>query len=55
MSYAGKTILTAETTISVSTDPSFRFYFVPHERGLLEAKVVDSTDKEFTKSVEVRL
>jgi sulfur-oxidizing protein SoxY len=46
-------IMTAETGISISEDPSFRFFFKPQKGGELKAEVVDSTGKEWTKSFKV--
>lgn len=46
-------IMTAETGISISEDPSFRFYFKPHTGGELRAEVVDSQGKEWRQSFNV--
>jgi len=53
VTYDGKPILTAETTIADSSDPSFRFFFVPQGPGTLKAEVKDSRGQAFAKSVEV--
>jgi sulfur-oxidizing protein SoxY len=53
VSYDGKPILTAETTIANSSDPSFRFFFVPPGPGTLKAEVKDSRGQTFAKSLEV--
>ncbi len=43
-----KLIMTAETGISISEDPSFRFFFRPQAGGELKADVVDSKGLEWT-------
>ena len=44
----GRAVFSAETDISISADPSFRFYFVPSLEGELVATVGDNTGKTFT-------
>jgi sulfur-oxidizing protein SoxY len=53
VTYDGKPILTAETTIASSSDPNFRFFFVPSGPGTLKAEVKDSRGQAFAQSVEV--
>ena len=53
VTYDGKPILTAETTIADSSDPNFRFFFVPPGPGTLKAEVKDSRGQAFAKSLEV--
>jgi sulfur-oxidizing protein SoxY len=53
VTYDGKAILTAETTIAGSSDPSFRFFFVPSGPGMLKAEVKDSRGQVFAKSLDV--
>jgi len=36
-------ILTAKTDIAISSDPNFRFYFVPETSGTLKAEISDTT------------
>lgn len=48
VSYDGQPVLTAETDISISEDPSFRFYFVPDGEGELRAEVIDNKEQRFT-------
>ncbi len=36
-------ILTAKTDIAISTDPNFRFYFVPTQKGELKAEFTDTS------------
>jgi sulfur-oxidizing protein SoxY len=53
VSYDGKPVLTAETTIANSSDPNFRFFFVPTGPGTLTAEIKDSRGQTFAKSLEV--
>ncbi len=46
-------IMTAETGISISEDPSFRFFFKPTGEGELRADVVDSKGMEWTHSFKI--
>jgi sulfur-oxidizing protein SoxY len=38
-----KPILTAKTDIAISSDPNFRFYFVPDKAGVLKAEITDTS------------
>jgi sulfur-oxidizing protein SoxY len=49
VSYEGKPVLTVKTTIAMSEDPDFRFYFLPHGPG----SVKDSRGGSWSRSVEV--
>ncbi len=42
VSFNDKPILTAKTDIAISSDPNFRFYFVPEKAGDLKAEVTDT-------------
>jgi len=53
VTYAGEPILSAETDISISENPSLRFYFMPEQAGELRAQVIDSKDLSFTGSYQV--
>ena len=53
LSFNGTHIMTAETDISISEDPSFRFFFKPKGGGTLEAKMTDSNGREVTRSFPV--
>ncbi len=53
VSFAGEEIFSAETDISVSENPNFRFYFVPEHKGELRARVVDSEGQTFTQSYTI--
>ena len=43
VTFNGQPILTAKTDIAISTDPNFRFYFVPTEKGELKAEFTDTS------------
>ncbi len=49
----GKPVLTARTTIAMSEDPDFRFYFTPTAPGTLRVEVKDSRGQSWSKSMEV--
>lgn len=53
VSFAGEEIFSAETDISVSENPNFRFYFVPEHKGELRAIIVDSAGQKFTQSYDI--
>ena len=48
VNFNGKPVMSAETDIALSTDPNFRFYFVPDKAGDLKAEVKDNLGKEFS-------
>lgn len=52
--FNGSLIMSAETGISISEDPSFRFFFKPQKGGELRADVVDSQGKEWSHSFKVK-
>jgi sulfur-oxidizing protein SoxY len=54
VSYAGKPVLAAEVDFSISENPHFRFYFVPHAPGELKAEVTDTKDLKFETAVAVQ-
>ena len=43
VTFNDRPILTAKTDIAISTDPNFRFYFVPSEKGELKAEFTDTS------------
>ena len=43
VTFNDKPILTAKTDIAISTDPNFRFYFVPSKKGELKAEFTDTS------------
>ncbi len=47
-------IMRAETDISISHDPSFRFFFNPLTAGELTAEMQDSKGRSFIKSFQVK-
>ncbi|MGZ4968382.1 MAG: quinoprotein dehydrogenase-associated SoxYZ-like carrier [Methylobacter sp.] len=52
VSFNDKPVLTAKTDIAISSDPNFRFYFVPEKAGDLKAEVSDtSCEKPTTRDV----
>ena len=53
ISFNGEHIMTAETDISISEDPSFRFFFHPKAGGTIEARMTDSKGRSFTRSFPV--
>jgi sulfur-oxidizing protein SoxY len=54
VSYAGKPVMSADIDFTISENPNFRFYFVPHADGDLKAEVVDSSNATFETSFAVR-
>ena len=53
ITFNGKPVLRAETDISISADPNFRFWFVPQGPGELKAEIMDNKDMAFTASEKV--
>jgi len=43
VTFNGKPVLTAKTDIAISSDPNFRFYFVPPSAGVLKAEISDTS------------
>lgn len=43
VTFNGKPVLTAKTDIAISSDPNFRFYFVPQAAGVLKAEISDTS------------
>lgn len=54
ISYAGKTVMSAELDFAISENPNFRFWFVPSGEGELKAEVVDSKDLRFESALKLR-
>ena len=54
IAFNGQHIMTAETDISMSEDPSFRFFFQPREGGTIEARMTDSEGRRFTHTFDVK-
>ncbi len=55
VSYNGKPVMVAETGISISADPSFRFFFKPENGGTITAEVIDSKGETYTNNFEVKI
>ncbi len=54
ISYNEKPLISVDTGISFSEDPSIRFTFTPTEAGVLAAYVKDTKDQEFTIQKEIK-
>lgn len=54
VSYANRSLLTADVDFSISENPTFRFWFVPQGAGDLKATVVDSHELRFVAAQAVR-
>jgi sulfur-oxidizing protein SoxY len=55
VTYAGKQVMTADVSFSISENPNFRFYFTPKADGILTAEVHDTDELTFTTSLDVKL
>lgn len=55
ISLNGRHILTAETGISISEDPSYRFFFRPESGGQVTAEVMDSKGLAWTETFELSI
>lgn len=53
VTYAGKPVMTANVNFSISENPNFRFYFMPHGGGELKATVQDSKQHMFESAIEI--
>jgi sulfur-oxidizing protein SoxY len=53
VTYAGKPVMSAEVDFSLSDNPTFRFWFVPHGKGELRVEVEDTHDNRFIQSVPI--
>jgi sulfur-oxidizing protein SoxY len=53
LSFNGRPVLAAETGISVSVDPSFRFFFRPEQGGIVKADVEDSRGNKYSEVFEI--
>ena len=49
-----KPVFFAETDISISENPNFRFNIIPGKSGRLEAEVIDSTGRRFSQAYPVK-
>src|SRR3546814_18798792 len=50
LSLGGREILSFDGDISISENPTFRFFVTPQDSDVLHARVVDSEDKVFEQS-----
>lgn len=53
ISYNDQPVLTIDSQISISEDPSYHFIFIPDRAGVLSVKAIDNKDKVFTTEVPV--
>ena len=53
VTYAGKPVMSAEVDFSLSDNPTFRFCFVPHEKGELRVGVEDTYDNRFIQTLQI--
>jgi len=54
IAYNGKPVISADTDISISENPNFRFYFVPRQDGKLTVEVLDSQDASYKAALPVK-
>ena len=52
--YGDEPVLTVESDISLSEDPSIHFYYTPEEPAEMSVKVTDSKDLEFSRAWEMQ-
>jgi sulfur-oxidizing protein SoxY len=55
ITYAGELVLSAQVDFTISENPNFRFYFLPHEVGELRAHITDTKDRQIESTVQVEL
>lgn len=53
VTYAGKPVMSGEVDFSLSDNPSFRFWFVPREKGELRVEVEDTHDNRFIQTISL--
>jgi len=53
--FEGESIFSAETDISISENPNFKFYFVPTKAGVLTTEVTDTEGNKFTQSKKLEV
>ena len=54
IAYNGKQIMSADTDISISENPNFRFYFLPRQNGALTVEAVDSNELSYKTTLQVK-
>ena len=55
IAYNGKPVMSADTDISISENPNFRFYFVPKQDGTLTVEATDSQDASYKATLPVSM
>ena len=55
VAYNGKQIMSADTDISISENPNFRFYFLPRQNGTLTVEALDSSELSYKTSLQVKV
>ena len=53
VTYDGKPVMSAEVDFSLSDNPTFRFWFVPREKGELRVEVEDTHDNRFIQTLPI--
>lgn len=53
VSYEGIEVMRAQLTFSISMDPSFRFFFVPHGAGTMTVEAVDTQNNHWTATQQI--
>lgn len=49
--YEGEKVLSADLTFAISLDPTFRFFFIPEEKGDFRITATDTKDKTWEQTV----
>ena len=55
IAYDGKPVMSADTDISISENPNFRFYFLPRQDGKLTVEALDSQDASYKATLPVKM
>jgi sulfur-oxidizing protein SoxY len=53
VTYDGKPVMNAEVDFSLSDNPTFRFWFVPQDKGELRVEVEDTHDKRYIETLPI--
>lgn len=53
VTYAGKPVMSGEVDFSLSDNPSFRFWFTPHDKGELRVEVEDTHDNRYIQTIKI--
>jgi sulfur-oxidizing protein SoxY len=53
VTYDGKPVMNAEVDFSLSDNPTFRFWFVPQDKGELKVEVEDTHDKRYIETLPI--